>query len=63
LGDIGSGQDIDWTFLLIFTLFSVVGMFLGIYITRFVNADKLKKGFGWFVLVMGIYIILLETVI
>ena len=60
-GDIGSGQDIDWVFLSIFTGVSLVGMLLGIYLTRFVPADKLKKVFGWFVLVMGIFIIVKET--
>jgi uncharacterized membrane protein YfcA len=62
LGDIGSGQAIDWTFLLLFTAFSLAGMFLGIYATRYVAADKLKKGFGYFVLIMGIFIILTETI-
>ncbi len=62
LGDVGSGQEIDWIFLLIFTAFSIAGMFLGIYATRFIAAQKLKKGFGWFVLLMGIFIILSETV-
>lgn len=60
LGDIGSGQAIDWIFLIVFTLFSIVGMFLGIFATRFVNSAKLKASFGWFVLVMGIFIILKE---
>lgn len=62
LGDVGAGQDIDWLFLLIFTGFSIVGMFLGIYATRFITPGKLKKGFGWFILIMGVFIILLETV-
>ncbi|MFA0960426.1 sulfite exporter TauE/SafE family protein [Roseivirga sp. BDSF3-8] len=62
LGDIGSGQDINWTFLLLFTACSFAGMFIGTYATRFVSADRLKKGFGWFVLAMGIFIILSETV-
>lgn len=61
LGDLGSGQAIDWTFLAIFTAFSVVGMFLGIYATKFVKAGALKKGFGWFVLIMGLFIIFKET--
>lgn len=61
LGDLGSGQHIDWRFLSVFTLFSIVGMFLGIYTTRYVQASKLKKGFGWFVLVMAILIILAEV--
>lgn len=63
LGDLGSGQAIDWNFLLIFTAFSAVGMFLGIYATKFVKPEALKKGFGWFVLAMGIFILLKETVL
>ncbi len=61
LGDLGSGQAIDWIFLLSFTGFSIIGMFLGIYATQFVGAGNLKKGFGWFVLVMGVFIIFKET--
>ena len=61
IGDIGSGQDIDWVFLLLFTAFSIVGMFLGIYATRFVESGKLKKAFGWFVLIMGVFIIVKEV--
>ena len=57
LGDIGSGQAIDWGFLLSFTAFSIAGMFLGIYATRFVDATQLKKAFGWFVLAMAVVII------
>ncbi|WP_417608066.1 sulfite exporter TauE/SafE family protein [Owenweeksia hongkongensis] len=60
LGDIGSGQDIDWGFLGLFTVFSAIGMFIGIYATRFISADGLKKAFGWFVLLMGIFIIYKE---
>lgn len=60
LGDIGSGQEIQWGFLGLFTVFSAIGMFLGIYATRFISADGLKKAFGWFVLVMGLFIIYKE---
>jgi uncharacterized membrane protein YfcA len=63
LGDLGSGQDIDWIFLLSFTAFSAVGMFMGIYATKFIKAAALKKGFGWFVLAMAIFILLKETVL
>ncbi len=62
LGDVGSGQAIDWSFLLIFTGFSILGMFVGIYLTRLISAAKLKEGFGWFVLAMGIFIILSEII-
>ncbi|MFD1095611.1 sulfite exporter TauE/SafE family protein [Salegentibacter chungangensis] len=59
LGDLGHLK-VDWLFLLAFTALSVIGIFLGVYLSKFVNGHKLKKAFGWFVLVMGIYIIYKE---
>ena len=49
---------IDWDLLLSVTSFAFVGIFVGIYLTKFINGHSLKKGFGWFVLLMAIYIIL-----
>jgi len=62
IGFLGDVQNlvIDWNFLLIFTGLSTAGIFIGIYLNRFVNEKFLKKAFGWFVLVMGIYIIMKE---
>ena len=48
---------IDWILLLSVTSFAVVGIFVGIYLAKFINGDSLKKGFGWFVLLMAAYII------
>ena len=64
IGFIGDVQnlEINWTFLLIFTSISVAGIFLGIYLNRFIDGKKLKKAFGWFVLMMGIYIFWKEIV-
>ncbi|MGA8852937.1 MAG: sulfite exporter TauE/SafE family protein [Christiangramia sp.] len=59
LGDLGH-QKIDWLFLLIFTGIAMAGIFLGVYLNKFFNGRKLKKSFGWFVLLMGIYIIWTE---
>ncbi|MDH7912772.1 sulfite exporter TauE/SafE family protein [Winogradskyella sp. SYSU M77433] len=59
IGDV-ENLDIDWTFLLTFTGISVVGIFLGIYLSNFIEGKKLKKGFGWFVLIMAVYIIYKE---
>lgn len=61
LGDLGH-QVIDWTFLIEFTALSIVGIFIGTYLSKFIPGDKLKKGFGWFVLIMAIYIISKETI-
>lgn len=59
IGFIGDVQNmyIDWVFLLFFTSLSIVGIFAGVYLNKFIPGKKLKKGFGWFVLLMGLYII------
>jgi uncharacterized membrane protein YfcA len=59
LGDLSS-QTIDWQMLLIFTSLSIVGIFIGSALSKKINEKILKTGFGWFVLVMGIYIITKE---
>lgn len=63
IGFIGDVQnlEIDWEFLLIFTGISIAGIWLGVYLNNFIDGKKLKKVFGWFVLLMGIYIIWKET--
>jgi len=59
-GDILSDQIIDWKLLEYFTLASIIGIFIGNFISKKVADDKLKTSFGWFVLAMGIYIIIRE---
>ncbi len=59
-GDLQTNQAIDWKTLLIFTFLSIIGIFFGGLISQKVEGDKLKKGFGFFVLLMGIYIIAKE---
>ena len=62
LGDIGR-HPIAWKLIMIVTAIAIAGIFIGGYFNQKVNSDKLKKGFGWFVLVMGIYIIVKELVL
>lgn len=52
LGDLNH-TSLNWDFLLPFTGLSIVGIFIGMYVARFVTPDKLKKGFGWFVLAVA----------
>jgi uncharacterized membrane protein YfcA len=56
LGDI-QNHAIDWTFLLSFAALAIVGIFLGSKLSNFIPSQKLKPAFGWFVLIMGIYIL------
>ncbi|OBX22446.1 MULTISPECIES: sulfite exporter TauE/SafE family protein [Bizionia] len=51
---------IDWKFLLSFTAISLVGIFIGSYLGNFVDGKKLKKGFGYFVFAMAIFIFYME---
>jgi len=61
-GDLGHFP-IDWLFLLKVTAVAVVGIFIGGAITRKISGENLKKGFGWFVMVMGVYIIFNEMIL
>ena len=62
LGDLGN-QSIDWGFMALFCLLSIIGIYLGTYLSRFVSSAKLKPGFGWFVLIMGLFILAKETIL
>ncbi len=64
IGFIGESMEvvIDWKFLLIVTSFAIVGIIIGIALSKKIDGSKLKSAFGWFVLTMGVYIILAETV-
>ncbi|MFT5885062.1 MAG: putative membrane protein YfcA [Arcticibacterium sp.] len=62
IGDLGN-QAIDWKFLMIFTGLSIMGIFVGTYLTIFIPGEKLKKSFGWFVLIMAVYILVKEIIL
>ncbi|KGN97854.1 permease [Porphyromonas sp. COT-290 OH3588] len=51
---------LDWGLLLAVTAFAIGGIFVGMKLSQLIDGAKLKPAFGWFVLVMGLYIILRE---
>lgn len=59
-GDV-SRLEIDYTFLIIISLLSIIGIIIGSKLASKTNERKLKPAFGWFVLLMGIYILWKET--
>ena len=63
LGDIQSNQDINWFFLLQFTSFSILGIFIGGKLSNYIDNKYLKKAFGWFVLSMSLAIIIKELIL
>ena len=54
--------ELNWGLLLAVSAFAIVGLFFGELLGRKIHGEKLKKGFGWFVLIMGIFIITKEMV-
>ncbi len=55
--------DVNWTFLLSFSALSVLGILIGVRFAKKIEGRKLRPMFGWFVLVMGIWIIANELFI
>ncbi len=62
IGDI-MNHEIDWFFLLTASVLVIVGIFAGTYTSKYISSKKLKAVFGWFVLIMGIFILLYESII
>jgi uncharacterized membrane protein YfcA len=51
---------LDWKILLLFTGLAVVGIYVGSLFTEKIPGRTLKKWFGFFVLIMGVYIVIKE---
>ena len=63
LGDMSQLKEIDFTLMFLVSIVAVSGVFLGIYLSRFIAAKNLKSGFGWFALAMAMFIVIREVVI
>jgi uncharacterized protein len=53
---------INWPLIGTVTALAVTGIFIGTALSKRIDGAKLKPAFGWFVLVMGVYIIVKETI-
>jgi uncharacterized protein len=60
--DVLNGIQLNYQLLLLFTTIAVVGIFIGTFLSTKIDSNKLKPAFGWFVLVMGMYIITKEII-
>lgn len=58
-GDV-QNLEIDWVFLLSFTLISIIGIFIGQMFSQKVPENKLKMIFGLFVIFIGFTILFIE---
>jgi uncharacterized protein len=61
-GDMGANLAINWSFLFVFSAVAIAGILAGSRYSKHISNEKLRPLFGWFILIMGIYIILRETI-
>jgi uncharacterized protein len=62
-GDIINEVQLDYALLISVTLIAIAGMLIGVQLSKKISGAKLKPGFGWFVLIMGLYIIAKELLL
>jgi uncharacterized protein len=59
LGDV-LNYHLDWKFLFTITALAISGIFIGNHFQKRVEGIILRKIFGWFILLMGMYILTRE---
>jgi len=63
LGDVQGTSQMDYQFLLLFSIFAIAGILIGTNLTKVIDNHKLKPAFGWFVLITGAGILVKELFI
>ncbi|WP_026837660.1 sulfite exporter TauE/SafE family protein [Gillisia sp. JM1] len=53
-------MEVDWAFLGVIVSLSFIGIFLGSYLSNYINSERLKKGFGYFIFLMAGFIFYME---
>lgn len=57
-GALAAAVSVDWSVLLPFTGLAIIGILIGSWLSTFIPGEKLRPVFGWFVLVMGFFVII-----
>ena len=60
-GDLTSGVSYDWVFVGVFAALTTAGIIIGTILSHRIQAEDLKKGFGWLVILIGIIVLAAET--
>lgn len=53
-----SQVELDWNLVISFTVAASIGTLAGAYLTRFIDAKNLQKGFGYFVLAVAVFVLI-----
>ncbi len=49
---------LDWNLMILFTICATIGIFIGAYLSKIIDAKYLQKAFGYFVLTVAIFILI-----
>lgn len=63
VGDIQAGVKINYFFALTLIIISSISMCCGIFLSKYFNSNSLKKGFGYFVMLTSIFILIKEIIL
>jgi uncharacterized protein len=61
--DLINGLQIDWPFILGYLGAMILGVIIGNSLTNKIAAGPLKKSFGWFIIAMGLFIVIKELIL
>lgn len=62
LGDVEKFEKFDWYLILGYTIFTIVGLFLGFILSNKVSGTKLKKMFGYMILIVALSVLIHEII-
>jgi uncharacterized membrane protein YfcA len=57
IGDLQQQSSVDWQLLITISAISLIGLFVGMQLSKKISEKTLKIGFGYFVLIMGAFIL------
>lgn len=60
VGSLNQNVNLDYSFLIVFTSLSLIGIIIGLRIGDKVDGEKLKKYFGYFVILCAVFILIKE---
>lgn len=61
--DLMSGVTLNISLLFGISIMAILGLFIGSYLSKKIDGSQLKPIFGWFILLMGVYIITKELLL
>ena len=62
-GDLINGVSLNYQLLFSISVVSIIGMFIGTLMSQKISGARLKPLFGWFILLMGVFIIAKELLL